>query len=162
MKGLFPKIVLLDGSIFALVIFSILTLGYLLIGDANPLVWLIAFGGGLFALAFLTYFSLQRRVIQPLDEIQSGTDAIAQGELDYRLQVNSGDEVESLAHAFNVHEDGLRALVLLQVLQVLVKLDVRFVADADVVAEAGLTLDRALSHQGERHVAALREQGDWP
>ena len=64
-------------------------------------VMLVALGGGLLALGLLTFYTLQRLVIRPLRTIQRGTAAIAQGNLDQRLQVNTGDEMEALAGEFN-------------------------------------------------------------
>jgi PAS domain S-box-containing protein len=64
-------------------------------------VMLVALGGGLLGLGLLTFYSLQRLVIRPLRTIQRGTAAIAQGNLDQRLQVNTSDEMEALATEFN-------------------------------------------------------------
>lgn len=62
---------------------------------------LVALGGGLLALGVLTFYALRYLVIRPLQAIQRGAAAIAQGELGYRLQVHSGDELEALAQEFN-------------------------------------------------------------
>lgn len=62
---------------------------------------LVALAGGLLALGLLTFYALQRLVIRPLRTIQGGAAAIAQGNLDRRLQVNTGDEMEALAGEFN-------------------------------------------------------------
>ena len=64
-------------------------------------VLLLTLGGGLLALGLLTFYALQRLVIRPLGAIQRGTAAIAQGDLDHRLQVRTGDELEDLAREFN-------------------------------------------------------------
>lgn len=64
-------------------------------------VLLLVLGGGLLALGLLTFYALQRMVIRPLQAIQRGTAAIAQGDLDHRLRVRTGDELETLAGEFN-------------------------------------------------------------
>ena len=64
-------------------------------------VLLLVLGGGLLALGLLTFYALQRMVIRPLQAIQRGTAAIAQGDLDHRLRVRTGDELEALAREFN-------------------------------------------------------------
>jgi two-component system phosphate regulon sensor histidine kinase PhoR len=64
-------------------------------------VLLLVLGGGLLALGLLTFYALQRLVIRPLQAIQRGTAAIAQGNLGYRLRVRTGDELEALATEFN-------------------------------------------------------------
>lgn len=58
-------------------------------------------GGGLLTLGLLTFYGLRRLVIRPLQAIQSGATAIAQGDLGHRLQVRTGDELEALAEEFN-------------------------------------------------------------
>jgi two-component system phosphate regulon sensor histidine kinase PhoR len=57
--------------------------------------------GGLLALGLLTFYFLRRLVLRPLQTIQQGTAAIARGDLGYRLQVQTGDELETLADEFN-------------------------------------------------------------
>jgi PAS domain S-box-containing protein len=64
-------------------------------------VLLVVLLGGLVALGVLTFHSLRQLVIRPLQLIQRGTMAIAQGDLDYRLQVHTSDELETLAGDFN-------------------------------------------------------------
>jgi two-component system phosphate regulon sensor histidine kinase PhoR len=61
----------------------------------------LALSGGLLALGLLTFYALRRLVIRPLQAIQRGTAAIAQGDLGYRLRVCTGDELEALARKFN-------------------------------------------------------------
>lgn len=101
MKRLFPKIALLDGSIFTIVIVLILLAGYFIIGDTSPLMLWLALGGGLLALGVLTYISLQRRVIEPLHQIQKGIQTFSKGDFSHRLSINTDDELEDLAEAFN-------------------------------------------------------------
>ncbi|MFQ5341837.1 MAG: GAF domain-containing protein [Anaerolineae bacterium] len=63
---------------------------------------LLTVAGGLVALSFLTFFGLRRLVIQPVQAVRQGATAIAQGDLGYRLQVQTGDELEALARKFNL------------------------------------------------------------
>jgi PAS domain S-box-containing protein len=62
---------------------------------------LVVVGIGLVSLLLVTFYALQRLVIRPLQAIQEGTEAVAQGNLDHRLQVHTGDELENLAEKFN-------------------------------------------------------------
>ncbi len=64
-------------------------------------VLLLTLAGGLLTLGLLTFYVLQRLVICPLQAIQQGAAAIAQGDLGHRLQVRTGDELEGLAEEFN-------------------------------------------------------------
>jgi PAS domain S-box-containing protein len=56
---------------------------------------------GLVVLGLLTFYALRQLVILPLQTIERGTSAIARGNLDYRLEVHTNDELESLASEFN-------------------------------------------------------------
>jgi len=62
---------------------------------------LLVLAGGLLALGLLTFYALRRLVIHPLRAIQRGTVAIGQGDLNRRMQVHTGDELEALAGEFN-------------------------------------------------------------
>lgn len=42
-----------------------------------------------------------RKITRPLDELVMGTVAIADGDLDYRIDIHTGDELEGLARSFN-------------------------------------------------------------
>jgi HAMP domain-containing protein len=64
-------------------------------------VLLIVLLGGLLALGLLTFTSLRQLVIRPMQVIRRGTAAIARGNLDYRLEVHTNDELENLANEFN-------------------------------------------------------------
>jgi PAS domain S-box-containing protein len=59
------------------------------------------FSVGLLALGLLTFYSLRQLVLRPLQTIQKGAAIIAEGDLGYRLQVDTGDELETLADEFN-------------------------------------------------------------
>jgi signal transduction histidine kinase len=62
------------------------------------LLWLSAIGFGFGALAS---YSLARRVTGPISYLVSGTNRAAQGHLDTRLTLETGDELEELARSFN-------------------------------------------------------------
>ena len=64
-------------------------------------VLLLTLGGGVLALGLITFVGLQRLVIRPLQAIQRGAAAIAEGDLEHRLEVHTGDELEALAQEFN-------------------------------------------------------------
>jgi two-component system phosphate regulon sensor histidine kinase PhoR len=119
MKGLYPKILLLVGGVFttaltaAVVCLSVshywrlrrtgladAAWTYDLALDAL-LILLVVLCSGLLALGLLTFYGLRRLVIHPLRIIQDGATAIGRGELNHRLHVHGGDELETLASAFN-------------------------------------------------------------
>ena len=52
-------------------------------------------------MALLASFFVARRVIQPLSTLRKGVERIGRGELGYRLEVKTGDEIEALADEFN-------------------------------------------------------------
>ncbi len=58
-------------------------------------------GGGLLILILLTIYTVRQLVISPLQTIQRGVATIAQGDLGYRLDVHTGDELEDLANEIN-------------------------------------------------------------
>lgn len=41
------------------------------------------------------------KIVGPVKELQKGADLIGAGDLDYRIKVNTGDEIEDLANKFN-------------------------------------------------------------
>ncbi|MBI5328134.1 MAG: diguanylate cyclase, partial [Deltaproteobacteria bacterium] len=51
--------------------------------------------------AGLLYYYLRRYVTKPINELHQGADIIAKGNLIHRLDINTGDELEGLAGAFN-------------------------------------------------------------
>ena len=65
-------------------------------------VWLLA---GLLAVGLLAAGILgtivPRRIVRPLHTLQEGAEQIGQGRLTQRIQINTGDEIEDLAEAFN-------------------------------------------------------------
>ena len=57
---------------------------------------------GLLMLSVLTMLGLQRFVIKPLKTLDEGTDLITRtGKLDYRIDIQTGDEIGHLTHSFN-------------------------------------------------------------
>jgi len=72
-------------------------------------VLLLVVGGGMLAFGVLTFHVLQRLVIRPLQAIRRGATAIAEGNLDHRLSVATGDELETLAQEFNYMAERLQA-----------------------------------------------------
>ncbi|MTJ46588.1 ATP-binding protein [Dolichospermum sp. UHCC 0259] len=57
--------------------------------------------GVILILFAITFTLVWRPIIKSLEELQIGTAEIAAGNLDYRLNIITGDEVEKLAKAFN-------------------------------------------------------------
>ncbi len=64
-------------------------------------VLLVVILSGAFTLALLTLYGLRVTVLQPLQAIRQGVRRLAQGQLDYRLTLDTGDEFQELAEAFN-------------------------------------------------------------
>jgi signal transduction histidine kinase len=57
---------------------------------------------GLAVLAvFAVSYRFSRRLTEPIRQLEKGAERIAQGELDYRLDIRTGDEIEQLADKFN-------------------------------------------------------------
>src|SRR5918992_3586910 len=52
-------------------------------------------------MSLIASFFLARRVVQPLRRLREGVERIATGDLGYRLNLKSGDEIEGLADEFN-------------------------------------------------------------
>jgi signal transduction histidine kinase/HAMP domain-containing protein len=52
-------------------------------------------------MALMASFFVARRVIRPLSTLREGVERIGSGELGYRLEVKTGDEIEALADEFN-------------------------------------------------------------
>lgn len=60
-------------------------------------------------IAILASVFVARRVVGPLEKLRSGVERIGKGDLEYRLELKTGDEIEVLAEEFNkmtaaVHE----------------------------------------------------------
>ncbi len=56
---------------------------------------------GLFTLGWLTLYGLRMTVLRPLEKVAEGVTALAQGDLHHRIRMDTGDEFEDLARAFN-------------------------------------------------------------
>lgn len=59
-------------------------------------------------LAVLASLFLARHVVRPLGRLREGVERIAKGDLDFRLQLDTGDEIEILAEEFNKMAVALR------------------------------------------------------
>jgi len=51
--------------------------------------------------AVLASVFLARRMVAPIQQLQEGAARVGAGELDHRIDIRTGDELESLAHEFN-------------------------------------------------------------
>jgi class 3 adenylate cyclase len=60
------------------------------------------------ALGIAGSYVFARNVTAPVAKLVEGTHQVAAGNFDYRLDVNSGDEIGDLARSFNVMTQGLR------------------------------------------------------
>ncbi len=60
------------------------------------------------ALSLWTWFYFFRLVVRPMSEVQQGADRVGRGDLSYRLELETGDEIEKLVGAFNQMTDRLR------------------------------------------------------
>jgi len=73
------------------------------INAAKKRLFLIAFG--LFSIVLIFFvllsFYLAKRVIAPLKKLEKGVRIIGKGDLDYRIELKTRDEIEDLGHAFN-------------------------------------------------------------
>ncbi|OGW16236.1 MAG: hypothetical protein A2035_02190 [Nitrospirae bacterium GWA2_42_11] len=58
---------------------------------------------GLFGAGFIIVLGYLNtgKIIRPVKELQKGADIIGSGDLDYRITINTGDEIEDLATKFN-------------------------------------------------------------
>lgn len=81
--------------------------------EALEPLYLLAQRGALLALAALALavgasVVLARRMAKPIQALQAGAQAIGAGKLDGRIDVQTGDEIEALAHQFNTMTTHLR------------------------------------------------------
>ena len=53
------------------------------------------------ALSVLASFVLARRLVKPIRALQKGATLVGAGELDHRIEIRTGDELESLGEEFN-------------------------------------------------------------
>jgi len=68
------------------------------------LVLILAAGAGALAVSYVH----SERIARPLDQLAAGATRLAQGDLEHRLEVHTGDEIEHLARQFNAMADRLR------------------------------------------------------
>jgi signal transduction histidine kinase len=61
-----------------------------------------------FTMAVLASLFLGRRVVRPLEALRSGVERIGKGDLNHRLDLKTGDEIEILADEFNEMAGHLR------------------------------------------------------
>jgi signal transduction histidine kinase len=59
-------------------------------------------------MAMLAAAYVARRVVRPLHTLQRGVERIGKGDLDFRLQIATGDEIQTLAEEFNKMAAALR------------------------------------------------------
>jgi len=52
-------------------------------------------------LAFLVFFSITRGILKPIQKLSYATERLSNGDLSYRVEVNTKDEVGSLSSSFN-------------------------------------------------------------
>src|SRR5947208_10125985 len=52
-------------------------------------------------IAFLATVYVARRVVRPLEALRWGVEKIGKGDLNYHLEIKTGDEIEILAEQFN-------------------------------------------------------------
>ena len=64
--------------------------------------------GGLLLAAAESFF-LARALVRPINALQQGAERIGAGDLDQRIEIKSGDELEGLAEQFNRMGDALQA-----------------------------------------------------
>ncbi|MEK6603432.1 MAG: PAS domain S-box protein [Nitrospirota bacterium] len=75
----------------------------------DQLLWKVSLGAvGVFLLMLLAGLFLARRIVRPIQALQAGAALIGRGELDHRLDITTGDEIEKLADNFNQMADSLR------------------------------------------------------
>jgi signal transduction histidine kinase len=69
----------------------------------------VALGGGVLAVAFLLGLLAARHFTRPIRDLTSGAEAVARGDFDYRVRVETNDELEDLAQHFTDMATRLRA-----------------------------------------------------
>ncbi|GMR05226.1 MAG: hypothetical protein BMS9Abin24_020 [Thermodesulfobacteriota bacterium] len=64
-------------------------------------VFALAVSGALLFFLWPLYYYLRRFLLDPIHQLHEGAAIIGTGELDHRLEIDTGDEFEDLAHEFN-------------------------------------------------------------
>lgn len=62
-------------------------------------------------LVALVAIMLSKKITKPIISLCKGADVIGSGNLDYTLKIKTGDEIETLAHAFNKMTQDLKAYI---------------------------------------------------
>ncbi len=73
-------------------------------------VLLAVIASGLLTLGVLTFYGLRLTVLRPLHVIQQGVMALSRGDLNYRLELRTGDAFETVATEFNRMADRLHRM----------------------------------------------------
>ncbi len=96
-----PRSVLAEGDLFALVRVEIEQ------EEINEdivkyeaIMWAIALIIGILSM-FLLYFIVRYVIVKPVQHLREVSDAVREGDIDQRAEINTGDEFEELAAAFN-------------------------------------------------------------
>lgn len=70
----------------------------------------VFWGGGILVMVSIAVLAaVNRRLIMPIGSIESGAEALAGGDLAYRVSVSTGDELENLADSFNKMAESLQS-----------------------------------------------------
>ena len=97
----------LNEQIGAVVIQRLADIGYTVLINRVSIIaaWLIAGAGAIVAFYMIT----QRVILRPIRQLRALASNVAEGNLDIRSAIKTGDEYEKLANAFNNMLDGLQA-----------------------------------------------------
>lgn len=66
--------------------------------------------GGVALIAVFIIFYTSRSITNPIQELYNGAEVIGRGDLDYRLNIRTGDEIQDLAEGFNKMAGELKEL----------------------------------------------------
>lgn len=104
------------------------------IAKYEAIMWGVALTIGILSM-FLLYFIVRYVIVKPVQHLREVADAIREGDIDQRAEINTGDEFEELAAAFNRM---LRRLLRQQ--DALQEFNVELDAKIDQLAQANLRL----------------------
>jgi phosphoserine phosphatase RsbU/P len=83
-----------------------------LMGKANDLMHrIIATMVGIILAVLLMVYYLSNRIAEPIIILKNGVKMVSAGDLDHVLNINTGDEIEELARAFNKMTDDLKEYI---------------------------------------------------
>jgi len=97
----------LNEQIGAVVIQRSADIGYTILINSVSIIVAILFAGTGAVVAF--YMIMQRVILRPIRQLRALASNVAEGNLDIRSAIKTGDEYEKLANAFNDMLDGLQA-----------------------------------------------------